>query len=124
MGKVLRVRGVGHIDNRHATRFRLARERIHGEMLGRMVPDISDVTPILRNDDGLVCRPALQVVVASQLHIPLRLLVVRVACRIRGHRSVQRNRCDGRSMRWVLHLCDEGVLAPLRRARTARATGD
>src|SRR6185295_16207277 len=97
--EILGVRDVGDIDNRRAVGLHFPCEWIHGA--AGMVTDIGDLTPILVDDEGLVRRAALEIVVTGQFSVPVGLL-------IRGFRSrlmirwtaVQGHGREGRTIRW------------------------
>src|SRR6267142_1112279 len=100
MSEVLGVRGIGDIDNRSSVGLHGARQWIYGRP--GVVAHKSDLTSTLVDDDGLVRRAALEIAMANQFHVPLRLLVRRVGRRLLSRRaSRQGHRRDSRSIRRV-----------------------
>ena len=72
MLEILRMRRVGHVDDRGAVEFRLARQRI--DRLGNVrrpavMADISDVAIALMRDRRLIGTAPLQVIAADEAHV-------------------------------------------------------
>src|SRR5580693_8240074 len=103
MEKIFGVLRVGHIDDRGSVVLGLAVERI--EARPGMMGHIGDFPVTLVDYERLVRRPALEVVVAHQIHVPGGLLIPGTRCRWRGrvvrgsgaHREEYRN-CNCREV--------------------------
>ncbi len=72
MGEVLRMRRIGHVDDRGAVEFGLAGqgiERLRHFRRAAMVADIGDIAVALMVDGRLIGGAVLQIVIADQPHI-------------------------------------------------------
>ncbi len=107
MSEILGVCNVGDIDNRRAVGLHFPRERIHGA--AGMVTDVGDFAPIFVDDERLVRRAALQIVVTCELRVPIGLLIRGIGSGLLNRwTSVQRHGGEARSIRWVGLLRNEG----------------